>query len=188
MKKIVIFGATGTTGSYFVRYLLERLDPNAYEIVGVGRRRRPEGLPDAVTYVRGDIGSNELYMDLPSSNVHAAVLLAAAMPASMNGYDPQQYILSNTLGALRVLEYSRQAHADRVLYTHTYYELGQYLPSLAPLRVDMPRRFSYTGDHAVYIISKNAAVDLVEHYHQEYGIKKYIFRLPTIYAYTRDKY
>lgn len=31
-----------------------------------------------------------------------------------------------------------------------------------------------TGDHAVYAITKSAAVDLIEHYHQEFGIKNFI--------------
>ena len=56
------------------------------------------------------------------------------------------------------------------------------------IEADAPRDFSYKGDHAVYVISKNAAVDLIEHYYQEYGIKRFMFRLPTIYMYTPNKY
>ena len=52
----------------------------------------------------------------------------------------------------------------------------------------MPKHFSYKGDHAVYVISKNTAVELIEHYHQEYGIKKFIFRFPTIYGYSPFQY
>ena len=40
----------------------------------------------------------------------------------------------------------------------------------------------------MYVISKNAAVDMIEHYYQEYGLKRFIFRLPTIYMYTPNKY
>ena len=46
-----------------------------------------------------------------------------------------------------------------------------------------PRKINYKGDHAVYIISKIAALDLVEHYHQEYGVQGISFRLPAIYGY-----
>ena len=45
-----------------------------------------------------------------------------------------------------------------------------------------------TGDHTVYALSKCMAVDLIEHYHQEYGLKGFVFRLPTVYAYTPNKY
>ena len=33
------------------------------------------------------------------------------------------------------------------------------------------------SDHTVYLIAKCAAVDLIEYYHQHYGLKKFIFRL-----------
>ncbi|ERP30809.1 NAD-dependent epimerase/dehydratase family protein [Chitinivibrio alkaliphilus] len=52
----------------------------------------------------------------------------------------------------------------------------------------MPRNFSYKGDHGVYVIAKNTAVDLIEHYRQEYGLKRFIFRLPTIYSYSPIDY
>ena len=40
----------------------------------------------------------------------------------------------------------------------------------------------------MYVISKNAAVDMIEHYYREYGLKRFIFRLPTIYMYTPNSY
>ena len=38
------------------------------------------------------------------------------------------------------------------------------------------------------MVSKNCALEFLEHYHQEYGIKKFIFRLPTIYNYSPYQY
>jgi len=52
----------------------------------------------------------------------------------------------------------------------------------------MKPNFSYMGDHAVYVISKNTMLEFLEHYHQEYGLKKFIFRLPTIYSYSPYQY
>jgi UDP-glucose 4-epimerase len=46
------------------------------------------------------------------------------------------------------------------------------------------RQINYTGDHAVYIISKITAMDLIEHYHQEYGVQGISLRLPAVYAYS----
>lgn len=38
-------------------------------------------------------------------------------------------------------------------------------------------------------MTKNFAVDLLEIYHQIYGIKNFVFRLPTIYLYSKqDKF
>jgi len=45
-----------------------------------------------------------------------------------------------------------------------------------------PRSFSLTGDHAIYIISKMAGADLVEHYRQEFGIRGVSLRLPAVYG------
>ncbi len=53
----------------------------------------------------------------------------------------------------------------------------------------MPREFSFNTDHTVYVMSKNFAVDLIENYHQKYGLKNFIFRLPTIYLWSSsDEY
>ena len=38
MKKIVVFGASGDTGQYFVRYFLENYKGNEYQIVATGTR------------------------------------------------------------------------------------------------------------------------------------------------------
>ena len=38
-KKIVIFGATGSTGIYLTDYLCENLDKSEFEVIAVGRRK-----------------------------------------------------------------------------------------------------------------------------------------------------
>ena len=39
MKKIVIFGATGNIGAYFVDYCKKRIDEKEYQIIAVGRKQ-----------------------------------------------------------------------------------------------------------------------------------------------------
>ena len=56
------------------------------------------------------------------------------------------------------------------------------------LKPDLPLKFSYSGDHAVYVISKSTAIELIRHYHEEYGLKKFVFRFPTIYSYSPYDY
>ena len=53
---------------------------------------------------------------------------------------------------------------------------------------DAKRSYPLTGDHSVYAIAKNAAVDLIEHYHHQYGISRFIFRFFTIYQYHPNAY
>ena len=67
-------------------------------------------------------------------------------------------------------------------------DLYGYLTGDDFLEVDMPVKYKYTGDHTIYAISKVAAADIAEHYHQEYGIKNFILRLPNIYCFNPEKY
>ena len=52
----------------------------------------------------------------------------------------------------------------------------------------MPYNFSCKGDHAVYVITKNTAIEFIKHYYEEYGMKYFIFRFPTIYNYSPYHY
>ena len=106
----------------------------------------------------------------------------------MEGYHPEQYIQTNIVGAFNVLEYCRKTNADRILYPQSEGDLSGYWGKEMIIKPDLPRKFSFKGDHALYIIAKNTAVDMIEHYHQTYGIKRFIFRCPTIYAYTPNQY
>ena len=185
-KKIIIFGASGNTGSYLTDYATKFFDLNEYEIIAVGRRKTDWFDSIGVKYYSMDVSDKEAYNQLPKDNVYAVMYLAGVLPAYMSGYDPYKYININILGALNMLEYCRENHVDRVIYTQTIADLSNYFGKVKELTPDMPRSIKMTGDHALYAISKSTAVDMIEHYHQEYGIKNFIFRLPTIYQYTND--
>lgn len=36
MKKIIVFGASGDTGTYFVKYFLDHYTENNFELIAVG--------------------------------------------------------------------------------------------------------------------------------------------------------
>jgi UDP-glucose 4-epimerase len=105
----------------------------------------------------------------------------------MSTYEPKKYVDSIIVGGYNVLEYCRKAHADRIIYTQTVFDISLYDHDIV-LKPDMRPNFSYKGDHAVYVISKNTTLEFLEHYHQEYGLKQFIFRLPTIYSYSPYQY
>lgn len=186
MKKIIIIGATGETGMYITDYFCDRAK-DEYEIVAAGHRETTFFDRYGIKYYSIDIRKKEDFAVLPQEEVHAVIYTAAMMPGRMVGYDPMKYLETNVCGTLNVLEYCRAVHADRILFTQTIRDLGNKIGK-EKIEADAPRDFSYKGDHAVYVISKNAAVDLIEHYYQEYGIKRFMFRLPTIYMYTPNKY
>lgn len=187
-KKIIIFGATGNVGSYLTKYCTEYFNKEEYEIIASGRRSVNVFENLEVKYAQVDITKEEDFDKLPKENVHAVMLLAAKIPSYMDDYNPREYIESNVIGAFNVLEYCRKVKADRILYTQTVFDISLHAKDGVVLKPDLDRNFSYTGDHAVYVISKNTALELIEHYHQEFGLKKFIFRLPTIYNYSPFQY
>ena len=189
MKKIVIFGASGHAGSYlsiYAKSFFEHLGTGPYEIIASGRRQTNVFDKYGIRYCSADITKPETLSVLPTDNICAVMLLAAEIPIYMSAYDPQKY-LSSIYGTYNVLEYCRKVNADRILFPTTCYDVFEY-PSGTVIHPDTPRNFKYTGDHAVYVISKNTAIELIEHYHQEYGIKEFIFRMPTIYSYSTNHY
>lgn len=188
MKKIVIFGATGNVGSYVLKYAREYFNTEEYEVIASGRRKTDFFEKRGIPYYSVDLTKAEDFDVLPQEDVYAVIYLAAEIPSYMDDYQPDKYIKSNIIGAYNVLEYCRKIKADRILFSTTVFDISLSATNGAVLKPDMPHNFSYKGDHAVYVISKNTAIELIEHYHQEYGLKKFIFRFPTIYNYSPYHY
>lgn len=188
MKKIIIFGATGNVGSYLTRYCSDFFNENNFEIIAVGSRETNTFDSYNIKYISVDITNSADFEKLPTDNIHAVMLLAAKIPSYMDEYDPHEYLNVNIMGAFNVLEYCRKVKADRILYTQTVFDISLHAGENITLSPDLEKNFDYKGDHAVYVISKNTALELIEHYHQEYNLKKFIFRLPTIYNYSPYHY
>jgi len=188
MKRIIIFGATGNVGSYVLKYANEFFDPTEYEVIASGRRQTDFFDRLGVKYYSVDISRKEDFMKLPQEEVYAIVYLAAQIPSYMEGYHPERYIQSNIIGAYNVLEYCRKVKADRILYSTTVFDISLAVQDGVALKPDTPYNFSYEGDHAVYVITKNTAIELIKHYHAEYGLKYFVFRFPTIYNYSPYHY
>lgn len=188
MKKIIIFGSAGNVGSYLTKYANDFFDKSEYQIIASGRRDTDVFDDFGIQYVKVDITKESDFDLLPQKDVYAVMLLAAKIPSYMDKYDGKEYLESNVMGAYNVLEYCRKVCADRILYTTTVFDISLSAKDGVILMPDTPKNFSYKGDHAMYVISKNTAIEMIEHYHQEYGLKKFIFRLPTIYNYSPYHY
>lgn len=187
-KKIIIFGATGNVGSYVWRYACDFFNAEQYEVIASGRRETDFFAKQGAPYVSVDLSHKEDFDKLPTENVYAVIYLAAQIPSYMEGYQPEKYIQSNIIGAYNVLEYCRKVKADRLLFSTTVFDVSQAVQEGVALKPDTPYNFSYKGDHAVYVITKNTAIELIKHYHAEYGLKYFIFRFPTIYNYSPYHY
>ena len=83
--KIIVFGASGDTGTYFIKYLKEN------EVIAVGTRKTTKFELYKIEYLQLDITQKNEFEKLPQS-VDAVVDLAGMMPARMKGYEPQRYI------------------------------------------------------------------------------------------------
>lgn len=186
MKKIIVFGATGNIGAYFVDYLYTHIDKLKYQIIAVGRKNTNFYKALGVDYFKIDINKEEDFEQLPKEDVYAIVNLAGLLPAYLKNYDPFSYVETNINGALRILEYARKHNTDRVLYAQTWSVQGGYWGKKEVLSPNDPKSLIYTGDHAFYCITKSMIEETMEHYRQEYGIKNFVFRLPNVYLYHPD--
>ena len=87
-----------------------------------------------------------------------------------------------------MLEYTRKVGSKKIVFTQSISDCFWMVKDATPVPADIWRKFPLNNDHSVYVIAKNAAVDLIEHYYHKYGIKRFILRLPTIYLYHPDPY
>lgn len=185
MKKIVVFGASGDTGRYFVEYFKDHYSGNEYELIAAGTRECDYFSKMNVPYYRIDI-TNKEELAVLSGDIYAVVNLAGMMPARMKGYEPQRYIDVNITGTLNILEFCKVHNVDRILFAQSFGDIKDHAEETIILTANMPRNFSFTTDHTIYVMSKNFAVDMIENYHQMYGLKNFIFRLPSIYLYSEN--
>ena len=159
MGKIVIFGATGTVGVYTSLKLKE----DGYDVLAVGRRKSDNGFfgDYDIPYASVDIVNKNAFDVLPQRDVDCVIHYAGSMPARMKGYNPQEYIDTIITGTLNVLEYTRKAGAKKIVFTQSISDCFWMVKDATPIPADIWRKFPLNNDHSVYVIAKNAAVDLI---------------------------
>lgn len=185
-KKVVVFGATGTLGAYISMHL----NSLGYEVIAIGHRKSDNGFfaDYNIPYFSVDIAKKDDFYQLPQGDIYAVCHFAGALPASMKGYDATLYIDSIVKGTYNVLEYARQVGADRIIFPQSLFDISYQFGSKTPILPDSERRAPLNGDHAMYVIAKNMAVDMIEHYHAMYGIKRFVLRLSRVYLYHPNPY
>lgn len=186
-KKILVFGATGSTGIYLTDYIFHNVELSKYEIVPIGKRTTKYFDRFNMEYYSVDITNKESFKELPKDNIYAIIILSGILPARMNEYKPERYIDINVKGVLNIMEYYKNSCVDRVIYTISISDLHGYLPNNKEFLPDMPINYKYGTDHTLYAISKTAATEIIKTYEHDFGIKYYILRLPNIYLYSPEK-
>lgn len=185
MKTIVIFGATGGIGAYTALYLHEA---GHYKIIAVGHRKSDNGFYSqyGIKYYSVDVSDYTSFAVLPKSDIDVVINFAGVLPA--RNYDPRLFVNSFTLGTLNVLEYMREVGCKKIITAQTPADLWYLQNTTAPMPADAPRSFPPSTDHSIYTIAKNAAVDIIEYYHNTYGFSRFILRFFNVYMYHPNPY
>lgn len=185
MKKVVVFGATGSLGANISLHLHKL----GYEVIPVGHRKDDNGFfaDYGMEYHSVNIEDESDFSQLPQSDIYAVLHFAGMLPAVMQGFSAIPYVQSIIQGTLNVLEYTRKVGAERIIFPQTLFDIHHLFGSKTPIPADSERKVPM-GDHWMYVIAKNAACDIIEHYYKEFGIKRFIIRLSRIYLYHPNPY
>jgi UDP-glucose 4-epimerase len=183
--RIAVFGATGSIGVHTSLFLKSK----GHEVIALGHRNSDNGffLTQGIEYYSVDIKEKSSFSIVPGY-FDAVIHFAGAMPARMKGYDPYEYINSIIKGTLNVLEFMVERNCNKIVFSQSISDVLYRFGTTEPIEDDALRRFPLNSDHSVYSISKNTAVNLIEHYHAKFGIQRFILRLPTIYVYHPNPY
>lgn len=180
--KVLVFGATGMLGGYSAIALHNA----GHEVIACGRRESDNGFfaKNGCSYIGGvSLEHADCYSRLPT-NVDAVVNMAGTMPAHADT-NAMPYVQSIVVGIVNLLEWMRKSECRRIVFNTTPSDVGAYFGKAIPVPDDAPRSFPKDGgDHAVYAICKNAAVDILEHYRIAYGFKPIVFRHLTVYGWS----
>lgn len=185
MKTIVIFGATGGIGVYTALHLK---GTGAYNIIAVGHRKSDNGFYSqyGIEYYSVDVSDYSSFDKLPKVNIDVVINFAGVLPA--RNYDPRLFLNSFTLGALNVLEYMRSVNCKKIITAQTPADLWYLQNTATPMPADAPRSFPPSTDHSIYTIAKNAAIDIIEYYHNTYNFSRFILRFFNVYMYHPNPY
>ena len=184
-KRVLVLGATGNLGAYSAVALKDA----GYDVVAAGKRKTDNGFFEdlGIPYYSVDITKAESFDQLMPLGINIVADFAGELP-SRCAFNPQKLIRTITEATVNVLEFMRKCGAEKIIFPTTPYDLFYLHETGKPIDPDAQRSYPATGDHSIYAIAKNAAVDLIENYHNEYGFSRFILRFFTIYQYHPNAY
>ena len=187
MRRIVVLGATGTLGVSICRHFQKQ----GYRVYASGRNEKSKGFfaEIGIDYAQVDITNQTDFNHLPQEDIDCVLDFAGALPASMeeNG-DNTVYSDSIVRGTINVLEYMRKVGCRKLVFPQSVYDTNYLFGSKTPIPADTERDNPTIGDHAIYVICKNAAINIIKYYQNTYGINGIILRLPGVYHYHPKPY
>ena len=182
---ILIIGASSFIGVHTVTEFLS----HGCKVAVTGRKNKFKNHYDqlGVDYYDLDLANKDDFEKLPKTGVEGVVLLAGLLPANAEvdldeDENAADYFRINVIGTINALEYCRLNKINRIISASSYADVQKSWNKEKALTEEEPRNFSYKGDHAVYVIYKNAANDVMEYYNQQHGMKNAWFRFPPVYG------
>ena len=182
---IIVIGASSFIGVYTVEELMNQ----GCKVLVTGRNNkfREHYKSLGVEYINLDLTIKGDFKKLPTKGVEGIILLAGLLPANApvnldETENAADYFEINTIGTINLLEYCRINSIKKVISTSSYADVYNSWSGERALTEKEPRGFQYSGDHAVYVISKNAASDVMEYYNQQHEMSNAVFRLPPVYG------
>lgn len=182
---IIVIGATGFIGMYTVEHLLRQ----GKTVLATGRNVEMGNLLQQMgaEFMPLDITDEDAFKQLPTKQVEGVILLAGLLPANVKvditkDENAADYFRVNVIGTINVLEYCRKNGIRKVIGCSSYSDVSGAWKKGYAIKETEPRNFAFTGDHAVYVISKNAANDVMEYYNQQHNMQCAWFRFPPVYG------
>ena len=184
-KRVLVIGATGFIGVY----TCERLLHDGYRVIATGRNAKMKDYLEKIgcCFAELDIADKASFEKLPTEDIEGVILLAGLLPANAKAdladeENAEDYFRINVLGTIYTLEYCRKNGIRKVIGCCSYADVAGAWKSGYAIKESEPRNYGYTGDHAVYVFSKNAANDVMEYYNQQHNMQCAWFRLPPVYG------
>ncbi len=169
---ILVTGASGFVGMYTVQALLRK----GYDVFATAKSKEAEEIYKRlnIPFARVDLSKEEDMKKLPK-NVSAILHIGGLL--SIFKDKPQKYLEVNTLGTLNLLEYAKDNDIKTFVFTHTHSDVNR--AGVIDITEETPIKFA-GKETFTYIVSKINAINYINAYAQEYGIRGVVLRLPGI--------
>jgi nucleoside-diphosphate-sugar epimerase len=171
-QKICITGGGGALGRSLVTKLIEY---GASDIVILDKQYSPRVCEKvSVSFVEGSI-LNKAHLRKALKGCNLVFHLAALTNAGQSSVEPEQYIQTNCIGTMKVLELCKELKVSKMIYPSTSHVYGH--PETIPVNEKHP-----TKPLSVYAASKLAGEALMQSFSFQAGLSGVIARMSNIYS------
>lgn len=174
-KVILITGGAGAIGSNLAKKLGENNKVIIIDNLSFGYRENL-GFMDGkdVTFIQGDIRDEKVLADAFRHKPNVVFHLAASFANQKSIEDPYTDLEVNSLGTLKLLDFSRKNNADKFVYTSSSCIYGG--------RREQMREDMIPEPETPYAISKLNGEHYTNFFHKFYGLNTTIIRYFNVYG------